>query len=311
MIRIVSPSSSLIRIATRKSPLAMAQAYQVASSLQALSPDLRVEFIPLITEGDALLSMPLVEMGGKGLFVKALEQALLENQADIAVHSMKDMTIHYPAGLVVPVICERADPRDTLISLRGDFAALPVGAKVGTASLRRQCQLLAQRPDLTMVTLRGNVNTRLHKLDEGLFDAVVLASAGLARLHITDRVMHTLPIELCLPAVGQGAIGIQCREQDTFVRELIAPLNDVATFQAVQAERAFNARLNGGCRAPIAAYAQVKAGQIDLRGLVGRPDGALILQAQQIGAACEAVQLGEALAETLLNQGAAAIIQAL
>ncbi|MBI5448126.1 MAG: hydroxymethylbilane synthase [Gammaproteobacteria bacterium] len=314
---------SVIRIATRKSPLALVQAQCVADKLQAHYPSLKIEFLPLTTEGDRHLSSRLIEVGGKGFFVKELEQALLNHEADIAVHSMKDVTMHFPPGLVVPVICERADPRDVLVTLSGgDLSSLLQGARVGTASLRRQSQLLAFRPDLQVVTLRGNVNTRLQRLEEGQFDALVVAAAGLERLGFASFVssqeahslvlhFHVISTELCLPAPGQGALGLECREDDVAIQQLIAPLNDPETRDELMAERAFAVRLNGGCRAPIAAYAQVRSDRLCLRGLIAQPDGARILRGQKEGLIDEASSLGELLAEELLTQGGQDILSTL
>ena len=300
---------SIIRIATRKSPLALWQAHFVQSRLQQLYPQLRVELLPMSTKGDKILDSPLAKVGGKGLFVKELEQAILAGDADIAVHSMKDVPVEFPDGLGLSIICERDDPRDAFVSARfPSLAELPAGSRVGTSSLRRQCQLRASRPDLQILDLRGNVNSRLAKLDGGEYDAILLAAAGLKRLGLQERITTLLPPEQSLPANGQGAVGIECRLDDDELLTLLAPLEHLPTRQRVLAERAMNRALQGGCQVPIGAYAELEGDQLWLRGLVGSPDGRLILHAECRGAASEPEALGQALADQLLAQGAARLL---
>ncbi len=300
-----------IRIATRKSALALWQAEYVKARLEAAHPDLTVSLVPMVSRGDKLLDAPLAKIGGKGLFVKELETALLENEADIAVHSMKDVPMEFPAGLGLYCICEREDPRDAFVSNTYDsLDALPAGAVVGTSSLRRQAQLLARRPDLKIQFLRGNVNTRLAKLDAGEYDAIILAAAGLIRLGFGERIRSSIGVDESLPAGGQGAVGIECRSADSEVHQLLACLNDSATATRVTAERALNKRLNGGCQVPIACYAVLEGEQLWLRGLVGQPDGGLLLRAEGRAPAAEAEALGVRVAEDLLAQGAERILQA-
>jgi hydroxymethylbilane synthase len=266
----------------------------------------------MTTKGDKILDAPLAKVGGKGLFVKELEQGMLEGRADIAVHSMKDVPVEFPAGLHLPVIMEREDPRDALVS--NEFAALgelPKGARVGTSSLRRQCQLAEQRPDLVIEPLRGNINTRLAKLDAGEFDAIILAAAGLMRLDFHARIRNRLTPEESLPAIGQGAIGIECRTDDERVNALVAPLHHAATADRVLAERAINHRLMGGCQVPIAGHAVLEGDTIFLRGLVGTPDGRRVLRGDRRGSRAQAQDLGTALAGDLISQGAGEILQAL
>jgi len=301
-----------LRIATRKSPLALWQAEYVADRLRQAHPGLNVELIGMITRGDKILDSPLAKVGGKGLFVKELEQGLLEGRADLAVHSMKDVPIDFPAGLGLPVILAREDPRDAFVSRQYSHPDnLPVDARVGTSSLRRQCQLAVRYPDWKILSLRGNVGSRLARLDTGEFDAILLATAGLKRLGLAERITLALEPEFSLPAIGQGAIGVECRLDDVRTRELIATLDDPATQVQVAAERAFNARLQGGCQVPIAGYALLKNGQIWLRGLVGEPDGSSIVAGEIRGSAAEAEILGAALAEELRERGADAILRRL
>ena len=300
---------STIRIATRKSPLALWQAHFVQSRLQQLYPHLQVELLPMSTKGDKILDSPLAKVGGKGLFVKELEQAILAGDADIAVHSMKDVPVEFPERLGLTIICERDDPRDAFVSSRfTSIAELPAGSRVGTSSLRRQCQLRAQRPDLQVIDLRGNVNSRLAKLDAGEYDAILLAAAGLKRLGLQERISALLPAELSLPANGQGAVGIECRLDDNELLSLLAPLEHPQTRQRVLAERAMNRALQGGCQVPIGAYAELEGDTLWLRGLVGLPDGSRILRAELRGAVGEPEALGQALAEQLLTQGAAELL---
>jgi hydroxymethylbilane synthase len=301
-----------IRIATRKSPLAMWQAEHVAAELTRLHAELEVEIVGMTTRGDKILDAPLAKVGGKGLFVKELEQGMLAGDADIAVHSMKDVPVDFPEGLHLAVIMDREDPLDAFVSNRfEDLAQLPEGACVGTSSLRRQCQLAARRPDLRIEPLRGNVNTRLRKLDEGAYDAIILAAAGLKRLGFAERIRAHISAEDSLPAIGQGAIGIECRSDDARVHAVIAPLHHGATAERVIAERALNARLNGGCQVPIAGHAMHDGDQLWLRGLVGTPDGTRLLRAERRGPAASAEAIGESLAEELLAQGAEEILAAL
>lgn len=306
--------TNTLTIATRKSPLALWQAEYVKARLEALHPELTVTLLPMSSRGDHILDVPLAKVGGKGLFVKELEHALLNHEADIAVHSMKDVPMEFPEGLGLSVICEREDPRDAFVSHNYEcFEDLPQGAVVGTSSLRRQCQLLDKRPDLEIKFLRGNVNTRLSKLDNGEYDAIILAAAGLMRLEMEARITQRLPPELCLPAGGQGAVGIECRTNDTQVKAWLAALNDDVTAECVTAERAMNRRLEGGCQVPIACYAihsPAHDQQLWLRGLVGSPDGKLMLTDEIVGTPDTAEAMGIELAERLLAQGADKILKA-
>jgi hydroxymethylbilane synthase len=300
-----------IRIATRKSALALWQAEYVKARLEQAHPGLKVSLVPMVSRGDKLLDAPLAKIGGKGLFVKELETALLENEADIAVHSMKDVPMDFPEGLGLYCICEREDPRDAFVSnTYSSLDALPAGSVVGTSRLRRQAQLLARRPDLKIQFLRGNVNTRLAKLDAGEYDAIILAAAGLIRLGFEDRIRSSISAEDSLPAGGQGAVGIECRSADSDVHALLAPLHHRETALRVTAERALNKHLNGGCQVPIACYALLEDDQLWLRGLVGQPDGGLLLRAEARAASSDAEALGVRVAEALLAQGADAILQA-
>lgn len=298
-----------IRIATRKSPLALWQAGYVRSLLEQAHPGLQVDLVMMSTQGDKILDSPLAKIGGKGLFVKELEQSLLEHHTDIAVHSMKDVPVELPAGLHLPVVLAREEPRDAFVSQRYDrLDRLPQRARVGTSSLRRQAQLHALRPDLEILSLRGNVGTRLRRLAEDEYDAIVLASAGLIRLGMAERITQSLDTEVCLPAIGQGVIGIECRAGDTAVNALIAPLNDRATQICIAAERALNERLQGGCQVPIAGHAVLQGDVVTLRGLVGYPDGSRIVRGRTEGPAAEAAAIGVRLAEELLGRGADAIL---
>lgn len=302
-------TNRIVKIATRKSPLAMWQAEYVRDELIKRNPGLQVELVKMSTQGDKILDVPLAKVGGKGLFVKELEQGMLAGDADIAVHSMKDVPVEFPEGLHLPVICPRDDPRDAFVSNNyQSLDDLPQGAKVGTSSLRRECQLRTNRPDLEVIGLRGNVNTRLAKLDAGEYDAIILAAAGLKRLGFNDRIRSELSPEQSLPAIGQGAVGIETRVNDDEVNALIAPLLCPETWIVVSAERALNKRLAGGCQVPIGGYALLEDGNIWLRGLVGRPDGSEMLQAEISGKAEDAETLGIALAEDLLSQGADKIL---
>ncbi len=298
-----------LRIATRKSALALWQAEYVKARLQACHPQLDVELVPMVSRGDKILDVPLAKVGGKGLFVKELEEGLLAGEADIAVHSMKDVPMEFPEGLGLAVICEREDPRDAFVS--NDYTSidqLPAGSVVGTSSLRRQCQLLQQRPDLQVRFLRGNVNTRLSKLDNGDYDAIILAAAGLLRLEMSERIRDFIAPEQCLPAGGQGAVGIECRSQDAEVLALLAPLHHPDTALRVEAERAMNRRLEGGCQVPIGCYAVLEDDGLWLRGLVGAPDGSKMLVDDIRGPVDEAEAMGIELAERLLAQGAGEIL---
>lgn len=299
-----------LRIATRKSPLALWQARHVAALLQQ-KHGLRSELVELSTEGDRFLSAPLSKVGGKGLFVKEIEAAVMDGRADLAVHSLKDMTSEMPPELMLACIPEREDPRDAFVGRKGKtLYDLPQGAKVGTSSLRRTCQILEKRPDIQIVSLRGNVQTRLRKIEENDLHGAVLALAGLRRLELEQHVTEVLDPELSLPAVGQGALAIQCRSDDAELRGWLSALEDRTTRIAVTAERAFLARLEGGCSVPLAAHATVTDGQVKIVGLVGSPDGTQVVRAERSGPEAEAHALGNALAEALLSQGARDILDA-
>lgn len=298
---------SKLVIATRESPLALWQAHFVAGELRRLHPSLEVELLGMTSRGDQILDTPLYKVGGKGLFVKELETALLDGRADIAVHSMKDVPMELPDGLTLGVICEREDPRDALVGI-DNFDALPQGARLGTSSLRRSCQIKRSRPDLDIGFLRGNVNTRLSKLDAGEFDAIMLATAGLLRLGFDDRIGARIDPDISLPAGGQGAVGIEYRQSDTRTAELLAPLQHDLTARCVRAERAMVRKLDGGCDVPIASYAIIEGDQLWLRGRVGSPDGETLLFAESRGSDPEA--LGDTVATQLLEQGADTILAA-
>ena len=300
-----------LTIATRESPLALWQANHVKAELLKHFPEMDVELLGMTTKGDQMLSSPLSKIGGKGLFIKELEVAMLEGRADIAVHSMKDvpMSSQLPEGFSVPVILKREDPRDALISKTyASLADLPQGAVVGSCSLRRRAQLLAIRPDLQLKDLRGNVNTRLQKLENGEYDAIILAAAGLIRLGFEDKITEYLSDEISLPAVGQGAIGIECVTSNDEVRKVIETLNDRETSICVTAERAFNAKLNGACQAPIAGFAQLTETGLRLRGLVGDLDNGTIIFHEVHGQPEDAEKLGIELADNLLSRGAKEIL---
>lgn len=330
-------SKDKVIIGTRGSKLALWQAEWIRSELQRLNPGLIVELNKIKTTGDKILDVPLAQVGGKGLFVKEIEEALLRKEADIAVHSMKDVPTDFPEGLHLAVICKREDPRDAFItsmeqrakSKGQGFKSLPKGATIGTSSLRRSCQLLSIRPDLKIMQLRGNLDTRLRKLDEGQFDAIILAVAGVKRLGWEGRITEMLEPKISLPAIGQGAVGIECRKNDDFINKLIAPLNHAETSVCVRAERAFLKKLEGGCQVPIAAYAKlVKQGakskeqrakdkdnslftihySLVMDGLVGSISGDRIIKAHIEGAPKHAEKLGVKLAEDLLSQGAKEIL---
>ncbi|MDO4697113.1 MAG: hydroxymethylbilane synthase [Pasteurellaceae bacterium] len=300
----------ILRIATRQSPLALWQANFVKAELEQRFPNLTVELVTMVTKGDIILDTPLAKIGGKGLFVKELELALLENRADIAVHSMKDVPMQFPEGLGLATICEREDPRDAFVSNRyANLDELPEGAVVGTSSLRRQCQLMAKYPHLQVKSLRGNVGTRLSKLDNGEYDAIILASAGLIRLGMPERIRSFISIEQSLPAAGQGAVGIETRLDDERVLNYVTSLNHQPTAYCVLAERAMNARLQGGCQVPIGGFAELNGDHIHLRALVGALDGSQIIRAEGSAKVENAEQLGVQIAEQLLSQGADKILQ--
>ena len=306
---VTSMLDNILRIATRQSPLALWQAHYVKKQLETFYPQLQVELIPMVTRGDILLDTPLAKVGGKGLFVKELELALLEGRADIAVHSLKDVPVAFPEGLGLVTICERDDPRDAFVSNKYEnLDSLPMGSIVGTSSLRRQCQIAEQRPDLVIRSLRGNLGTRLGKLDSGEYDAIILAVAGLNRLEMQSRIRYPLPPEVSLPAVGQGAIGIECRLNDVRTQGLLAPLNHDETAIRVSAERAMNIRLEGGCQVPIGSYAELTTDGLWLRALVGSPDGSLMIRGERLGNPEDAVAIGVSLAEELLAKGASEIL---
>ncbi len=314
-------------IATRGSKLALWQAGWIKSEIEKIEPSLKVELNKIRTTGDRILDVPLAQVGGKGLFVKEIEEAMLRGEADLAVHSMKDVPTELPAGLHLSAICRREDPRDAIITapavksenrnpgVINDINDLPHGARVGTSSLRRICQILNRRPDLRLAHLRGNVDTRIRKLDEGLFDAIILAAAGVKRLGRADRITAILPPESSLPAIGQGAIGIECRVDDVFTNDLLRSLNHDETSICIRAERAFLERLEGGCQVPIAAYARLERGRpgaesgtLFIEGLVGSLDGKTIIRDSFRGSPGEAGSVGRALAEKLLSRGAGKIL---
>jgi hydroxymethylbilane synthase len=301
----------ILRIATRQSPLALWQANFVKSELEKRFPDLVVELVTMVTKGDVILDTPLAKIGGKGLFVKELELALLENRADLAVHSMKDVPMTFPEGLGLAAICEREDPRDAFVSnTYQQLDEMPAGSVVGTSSLRRQCQLMAKYPYLQVKSLRGNVGTRLSKLDNGEYDAIILASAGLIRLGLADRIRSFITVEQSLPAAGQGAVGIETRVNDERVLKYVRALEHSATHICVSAERAMNARLQGGCQVPIGGFATLENGQVTLNALVGALDGSQIIRASGTDFAENAEKLGVRIAEQLLVQGADEILRA-
>lgn len=303
-----------IVIATRGSKLALWQAEWVRSEIKKIDPDLEVALNKIKTTGDKILDVPLAQVGGKGLFVKEIEEAMLREEADLAVHSMKDVPTELPEKLHLSTICKREDPRDAFITPANEdrikrFIDLPDGANVGTSSLRRMCQLLNIRADLKITQLRGNVDTRIRKLDEGEFDAIILATAGVKRLGFEDRITERLPVDLSLPAIGQGAVGIECRKDDEFINNLLEKLNHHETSVAVRAERAFLKKLEGGCQVPIAAYATVEPdSSLNISGLVGSLDGKTLIKDSIQGNREEAERLGTTLAEKLLSRGAKEIL---
>ncbi|MCL7745011.1 hydroxymethylbilane synthase [Guyparkeria hydrothermalis] len=300
----------VLRIATRASLLALWQAEFVAAELKKRNPGLEVELVKMTTRGDQLLDSPLSKIGGKALFVKELEVAMLEDRADIAVHSMKDVPMQFPDGLELIAILEGDDPHDAYVSNKyGNLDEMPAGSVVGTSSLRRETQVRERFPELEVKTLRGNIHTRLRKLDDGEYDAIILAASGLKRAELADRITHRLTAEESLPAMGQGALGIEARSDDADVHALIDPLIDKDTTTRVTAERAFNTRLNGGCQVPIGGHALlVEDDQLWLRGLVGRPDGSETLRDEITGPRDEAEALGIELAERVLRAGADKIL---
>lgn len=300
----------ILRIATRQSPLALWQANFVKTELETRFPNLTVELVTMVTKGDVILDTPLAKIGGKGLFVKELEHALLENRADLAVHSMKDVPMSFPEGLGLAVICKREDPRDAFVSNHyANLDEMPAGSIVGTSSLRRQCQLMAKYPHLVVKSLRGNVGTRLSKLDNGEYDAIILASAGLIRLEMPERIRSFIEVEQSLPAAGQGAVGIETRINDERVLQYVRALEDRETHICVLAERAMNTRLQGGCQVPIGGYATLENGKITLNALVGALDGSQIIRASGTDLAENAENLGIRIAEQLLAGGAEAILR--
>jgi hydroxymethylbilane synthase len=304
--------TGVVRIATRKSQLALWQAEHVAALLRGAHAGLEVELVPMSTKGDRIQDRSLAAIGGKGLFIKELEVALEDGRADIAVHSMKDVPGDLPDGLTIAMVLPRADPRDALIAAgAARIQDLPTGARVGTSSLRRQAQLLAARPDLKIEALRGNVDTRLRRLDSGDLDAIILACAGLIRLGWESRITGRIEARECLPAVSQGIIGIECRTADTATRSLLDVLNDAKTRTAMDAERAFAGRLGGSCQSPIAAHATLEGDRLTLHGLVAEPDGSRLLRDSISGNAAEAAELGGQLAERIMAAGAGVLLERL
>jgi hydroxymethylbilane synthase len=305
-------ANQLIRIATRQSPLALWQAEHVAERLKTTFPSLKTELVKMTTRGDKILDAPLAKIGGKGLFVKELEQGLLSGLADIAVHSMKDVPVEFPEGLHLAAILRREDPSDAFIANHyQSLDELPANARIGTSSLRRQCQIKEKFPDAQILPLRGNVNSRLGKLDAGDYDALILASAGLTRLGMAHRITEALDANICLPAIGQGAIGIECRIDDQRTNELLNALHDWETGLCISAERAMNAGLNGGCQVPIAGFAQKQGERLFMRGLVGSPDGRVLYRTEAFANLDQAVSLGQTLAEELLAMGADKVLNEL
>jgi len=299
-----------LKIATRKSPLALWQARHVASLLEAATPGLQISLVELSTEGDRFLQAPLSQIGGKGLFVKEIEQALLDGRADLAVHSLKDMTSHLPPGLILAATPEREDPRDVLVSPRKlTVATLPRGGTVGTSSQRRSCQLLSRRPDLRVVNVRGNVQSRLRKTVEQGWEGTLLALAGLRRLGMEAEATEVMSVEDSLPAVGQGVLAIECREHDAFVRGALARLDHAPTRACIAAERAYLARLDGGCTVPLAGHAVLENGTLWLRALIGAPDGSSIVRGERRGPVSDGAAMGKDLAQELLARGGEALLE--
>ncbi len=296
-----------IVVGTRKSPLALTQTEWVLNELKKHHPDLEFGMEKIVTKGDRILDVTLSKVGGKGLFIKEIEQAMFDGTIDFAVHSLKDMPTEMPSGLMIVAITHREDPRDVIITRDGcSFAELPTGAKVGTSSLRRAAQLRHARPDIEIVSVRGNINTRLAKLDEMELDAIVLAAAGLERMGWSDKISERLSVDLCIPAVGQGALAIQCRSKDEEIRKILSVLDDATTRKIVQAERTVLARLNGGCQIPIGAFAEVNGNELTLTGIVGSSDGLKLLRETATGT--DPVALGHAVADSLIEKGAGEIL---
>ena len=305
-------ANTIVRIATRKSALALWQAEHVAECLRQAHPGIKTELVKMVTRGDKILDVPLAKVGGKGLFVKELEQGMLEGKADIAVHSMKDVPVELPPGLHLGAILAREDPCDAFVSNKySSLKELLANARIGTSSLRRQCQIKEKFPQCEILSLRGNVNTRLAKLDAGEYDAIILASAGLKRLGLETRITERLDTSVSLPAIGQGAIGIECRSNDPEINALVKALHNQKTSICVSAERAMNARLQGGCQVPIGGFAELRGEELHIRGLVGSPDGQKLIRAERTGNADQAEELGRQVAEQLLANGADKILQEL
>jgi hydroxymethylbilane synthase len=302
-------TQKIIKIATRQSPLALWQAEYVVARLKQAHPGIKTELVKMMTKGDKILDAPLAKIGGKGLFVKELEQGMLDGLADIAVHSMKDVPVTFPEGLHLAVILPREDPRDAFVSNHyKSLEDLPEDAKIGTSSLRRQCQIAERFPSAKILSLRGNVNTRLAKLDAGNYDAIILAAAGLKRLGFINRITQLLDSSVSLPAIGQGAVGIECRRVDIEINALLSPLADRESTIRVSAERAMNERLNGGCQVPIAGFSEIQGDQLYMRGLVGEPDGSTMYRAEKTGSIVDAEKIGQAIADELLASGAGNIL---
>lgn len=302
----------VIRIATRRSQLALWQANHVARLINDTFPELSTELVKLTTQGDKILDSPLAKIGGKGLFVKELEKAMLDQDADIAVHSMKDVPVDFPQGLQLTCVLKREDPTDAFVSdTYSNLDQLPDNAVIGTSSLRRQSQLLAKNPGYAIHSLRGNVNTRLNKLDEGQYDAIILASAGLKRLGLEHRITQQLTPQTSLPAIGQGAIGIESRIDDIELNQKLKQLSDYETTICIEAERALNAGLNGGCQVPIGGFAETIDGSLNLTGMVATPDGQQFIKSSIQGTPDTAARLGQQVAEDLLAKGADSILAAL
>lgn len=303
---------AVLKIGTRQSLLALWQSNYIAACLRKQYPECEVILKKIVTKGDRILDVPLAQIGGKGLFTKEIEEELLSGKIDLAVHSLKDMPTVLPEGLCLTVITERANVGDAFVSNKyNSFAELPLGAVIGTSSLRRKAQLLAARPDLTIHDLRGNVDTRLRKLDEGLYDAIILAAAGLERLGHSDRIKGIIPADVCLPAVGQGALAIECRTDNAEVRAMLDFLNDVPTVQATSAERAFLGLVEGGCQVPIGVHADVKNEKIRIEAIIASLDGKTVLRDSLTGSAADAVALGKKLGEKMLANGGQKILAAI
>jgi hydroxymethylbilane synthase len=308
----MSEPAHTMRIATRQSRLALWQAEHVAARLREAHPEISVVLVPMTTTGDRILDRPLAEVGGKGLFIKELELALAEDRADIAVHSMKDVPSELPPGMTLAAMLPRADARDAFVSLKyASFKALPHGARIGTSSPRRQCQLSHARPDLELITLRGNVDTRLRKLQEGQYDAIILAAAGLTRLGFENRITHYFEADQSVPAVGQGIIGIECRDTDRTNIELAAALDDATSSRCIEAERSFALRLQGSCQSPIAGYARIQGDELSLVGVVGSPNGREVYRGTETGPVADARRIGTELADRLLDAGARQLLETL